>query len=202
MTTQITDPQALVGPQLSALAEMLAGQPVGVADFPSLCEGWAVRNVLAHMTMAARYDTEAFQTELAEAAYDFQILSETVARRDGKLPLDDLLADLRGATMAAWAPPGGDATGALSHAVIHSLDITSAVGLPRTVSDQAAREVLATLTDGGGHQHFGTQVEGLALSASDLDWSYGTGRPVVAETADLILALAGRPRSTVDLSTT
>ncbi|MEJ7636084.1 maleylpyruvate isomerase family mycothiol-dependent enzyme [Aeromicrobium sp.] len=193
------DPQPLAGPQLRALADALAAQPASVADLPSLCEGWAVRHVLAHMTMAARYDSAAFQAELAAAAYDFPVLSETVARRDGQLSFEELLTDLSGETMAAWTPPGGGSSGALSHAVIHGLDITSAVGLPRTASDQAVHLVLDILTVGGVHQEFGTRVGGLALRASDLDWSYGAGRPVEAEAADLILALAGRPRPGVDL---
>ncbi|MEO6604740.1 MAG: maleylpyruvate isomerase family mycothiol-dependent enzyme [Aeromicrobium sp.] len=194
------DNQSLVGPQLTALADALETQPVGVADLPSLCEGWAVRHVLAHMTMAARYDGDAFQAELAKASFDFPTLLENVARRDGELAFERLVADLRSATMADWAPPGGGAAGALSHAVIHGLDITSAVGLHRSASDEAARQVLVTLTEGGVHQHFGTQVEGVALVASDIDWSYGSGRTVEAESADLILALAGRQRPTVNLA--
>ena len=100
------------------------------------------------MTMAARYDPPAFGRELGAAGNDFQVLSEIVARRDGKLPFERLLADLRSDAMAAWAPPGGGAMGALTHAVIHGLDITSAVGLPRSADDQATLVVLTALTCG------------------------------------------------------
>ncbi len=189
-----------VGPQVQALAGALAAQRSTVGDLPSLCEGWTVRNVLAHVTMAARYDPAAFKAELAAAGYDFQTLSDAVAQRDGELPLEELLGHLRSETMAQWAPPGGGAAGALSHVVIHGLDITSANGLARSASDEATRHVLDGLTAGGVQNHFGTQIDGLSLRALDLDWAYGEGTPVEADAGDLVLALAGRARPGVDLS--
>jgi uncharacterized protein (TIGR03083 family) len=198
MSTEPSDLQALVGPQLVALADALAAQPADVADRPSLCEGWAVKNVVAHMTMAARYDPAAFMAELSAAGNDFETLSQTVARRDGDLPFDRLLADLRSDTMAAWAPPGGGAMGALTHAVIHGLDVTSAVDLPRTADDEATRVVLDGLA-GGVAEHFGTSSSGRHLRATDLDWQSGEGVTTEAPAADLILALAGRTRPDLDL---
>ena len=131
MTIAQADVQAFVGPQFRMLADALAVQPPSIADAPSLCAGWAVRHVVAHMTMAARYDGPAFTAELAAVGYDFGALSDRVALRDGDLPFDALMGNLRSDTMAAWAPPGGGASGALSHVVIHGLDITAALGLPR-----------------------------------------------------------------------
>jgi len=191
--------QSLVGPQFRALADALAAQPSSIADLPSLCEGWSVRNVLAHMTMAARYDAEAFQAELAAVGHNFQTLSDAIAQRDGRLPLEELIEGLRSDTMAQWAPPGGGAVGALTHVVIHGLDITSAVGLARTATDATTHQVLDILTTGGVHQRFGTRIAGRALQATDLDWAFGDGEPVAAEAADLILAMAGRPRPRIDL---
>ena len=198
MITNDSGIQALVGPQFAALADALANQPSTVADTPSLCEGWAVKNVVAHMTMAARYDAPAFARELAAAGSDFNVLSETVARRDGNLPFARLLADLRSDTMAVWAPPGGGAMGALSHVVIHGLDITTAIGLPRTADDEATQIVLTAMTSGVA-DHFGTDPSGRLLRATDLDWQFGEGAPINASAADLVLALAGRPRPGLDL---
>jgi uncharacterized protein (TIGR03083 family) len=199
MTTTDNDIQALVGPQLRALAGALAAQPASIADAPSLCAGWAVKNVLAHMTMAARYDGPAFMAELAAVGHDFDALSEKLARRDGELGLGRLLDDLRGDTMAAWAPPGGGAAGALSHAVIHGLDVTTALGLPRTADDRATLLVLASLAEGGVAAHFGVDPAGKLLRATDLDWQSGAGEPVEATAGDLILALASRPRPGIEL---
>jgi uncharacterized protein (TIGR03083 family) len=202
MTTIENDVQALVGPQLRALADALAAQPASVADAPSLCAGWAVKNVVAHMTMAARYDGPAFMAELASVGNDFGALSEKVARRDGELDFGRLLDDLRSTTMANWAPPGGGAAGALSHVVIHGLDITTALDLPRTADDQATLLVLASLASGGAAAHFGVDPTGKLLNATDLDWQFGAGEPVDATAGDLVSALSGRTRPGVDLPAT
>jgi uncharacterized protein (TIGR03083 family) len=199
MNTTETDVQALVGSQLRALADALTRQPTSTADAPSLCEGWAVRHVVAHMTMAARYDGPAFMAELEAVGHDFTALSEKLARRDGDQPFDTLLADLRSLTMASWAPPGGGAAGALSHAVIHGLDITTALGLSRAADDEATRLVLDNLTEGGVSAHFGVDPTGRLLRATDLDWQVGHGTPVEAAAGDLILALTGRPRPGIEL---
>lgn len=197
MITDI-DIQRLVGPQYETLADVLADQSPAIADRPSLCEGWAVKNVVAHLTMAARYDQAAFMQELAAVDHRFPVLSDRIAGRDGMLPFPALLTDLRNDTMATWISPGGNAIGALSHVVIHSLDITGAVDLPRTASDDATCIVLDALA-GGIADNFGVDPTGESLRAVDLDWSFGSGPAVEATAADLVLALAGRPRRTVDL---
>jgi uncharacterized protein (TIGR03083 family) len=201
MIADDADIQSLVAPQFSALAAALADQPASVAEHPTLCEGWAVKNVVAHLTMAARYDEPAFMRELAAAGNNFDALSEALARRDGTLPFARLLTDLRSDTMARWAPPGGGAMGALSHVVIHSLDITNALGIPRTADDDATREVLDAMSIGGVAARFGTDPSGRLLRANDLNWCFGDGEPIEASAADLVLALAGRPQPSLDLRT-
>lgn len=193
------DVQALVGPQFRALADALTAEPPSIANAESLCEGWAVRHVIAHMTMAARYDEPAFTAELQSVGYDFNALSERVARRDGALPFEELLSNLRSDSMAAWAPPGGGAAGALSHVVIHGLDITAACGLRRTADDEATVLVLDSLTAGGVAAHFGTDPTGWRLSATDVAWDYGDGKPLAANADDLVLALTGRSRPGIEL---
>jgi uncharacterized protein (TIGR03083 family) len=199
MTTTEHDVQALVGPQFQALADALCAEPASIADAPSLCDGWAVKNVVAHMTMAARYDGPAFVAELAAVGHDFGALSEKLARRDGELAFGTLLDDLRSGTMADWAPPGGGAAGALSHVVIHGLDITAALNVPRTADDKATLLVLASLADGGAATHFGVDPTGRLLRATDIDWQSGAGELVEATAGDLVLALAGRPRPGINL---
>ena len=181
--------QSLVGPQLRSLADALEGSD---PDAPSLCQGWQVRHVVAHLTMAARYDEQAFGAELAAVGFDFAALSETVARRDAARDWPSLLADLRSDVLAGFAMPGGGALGALTHAVIHGLDITVALGLPRTSDDAAVRLVLDALVV--DPSPFGIGLDGWHLQATDLDWEHGTGTTVAAPAEELVLALANRPR--------
>jgi uncharacterized protein (TIGR03083 family) len=184
--------QPLVAAQLLALADRLAPLPAASWDEPSLCEGWRAREVVAHMTMAARYGPAEFHAELEAAGFDFDTLSNRVAARDGALPPARLLADLRSDTMLHWAPPGGGYAGALHHAVVHGLDVTVPLGLERAASDEALRAVLDGSTAAGAHTHFGVDIGGLALRAVDLDWSHGEGRPVAAPAHELVALLSGR----------
>lgn len=184
--------QPMVAEALLALGERLEALDPSRWDEASLCEGWRVREVVAHLTMAARYGVPEFEAELRAAAFDFDVLSNRVAERDGALPVERLLADLRSEVMQRWAPPGGGYAGALSHVVIHGADVTVPLGLGRAAPDDATRHVLDGLTRGGMHVGFGIALDGVELRADDLDWSFGAGRPVHASAEDLVAALAGR----------
>lgn len=187
----MSSPQAWVAPTCTGLADLLAAGPPTLWDAPTLCAGWQVRHLVAHLTMAARLTPEQFGAEMAAARGDFGVLSDTVAQRDGALPADDLLAALRSPRLHGWEPPGGGALGALSHAVIHSLDVTLALGRPSVAPAGGLVAVLDGQTAAEG-AWFGTDLTGLRLEAADAGWSWGEGRTVRADAGALVSLLAGR----------
>ena len=182
--------QPLVGDSFARLADTLEAAPEAW-DHPSLCDRWRVREVVAHVTMAARLTEEQFGAEMVAAKGDFQVLSDTVAERDGALPVGEHLANLRSTTLADWQPPGGGAIGALNHAVVHGLDITNALALPPTCSPEAARAILDSLV-GGVAEVFGVDLSAYRMEATDLDWTWGTGEPLRGTSAELISLAAHR----------
>lgn len=184
--------QPAVAAELTSLASLLADATEAQWDTPSLCDGWRVREVIAHMTMAARYPEEKFMAELRRCEFDFTRLSNEIAARDAGLPAGELVAGLRSEVMRHWAPPGGGYHGALNHAVIHGLDATVPLGAPRLTPDDTIRVVLDDLTSGDIHGNFGVSIEGRRLRATDLDWSYGSGATLSGTAADLALAMCGR----------
>ena len=188
----VTDLQPLIAASYVALADLLEARPEPAWDTPSLCEGWRVREVVAHMTMPARYDEDSFMALLREYDFDFTRLSNATAASDAQLPTGDLIANLRDETLHNWQPPGGGTVGALNHVVIHGLDITVPLRAPRVSSDEAVRVVLDDLTEGGASTHFGIDISGREFSATDMDWSYGTGTPVRGKAEDIVLHIAGR----------
>ena len=191
MTNEI-ELQPAVAAEFGALADLLTLASEAQWDTPSLCQGWRVREVIADLTMAARYSEEAFMSELKRYDFDFTRLSNEVANRDGGLPREELVANLRSEVMHHWTPPGGGYRGALNHVVIHGLDVTVPLRVPRRCPDRTIRVVLDDLTSGGGHAHFGVDIEGHRLQASDLDWSYGSGPELRGAAEDLALAICGR----------
>jgi uncharacterized protein (TIGR03083 family) len=190
--TDDADLQPAVAAEFLALAGLLDSATDAQWDTPSLCAGWRVREVIAHMTMAARYSEEEFMTELRRCEFDFGRLSNEIAARDAELPASELVASLRAEVMRHWTPPGGGWHGALNHVVIHGLDVTVPLGVPRRSPDATIRVVLDDLAGGGVHQHFGTSIDGRRLQATDLDWSYGSGPALRGPAGDLALVLCGR----------
>lgn len=185
------DLTALTADTLVRLADTLEAQPPAAWDAASLCERWRVRDVVAHMSTAARYTADRYMAELQADGGRFGVTIDRLAARDGTLEPPLLLADLRDGRLHRWTPPGGGEIGALVHAVIHSLDITTPLGLPSSAGEPALRAVLDALT-GGGHTSFGIDLRGVKFTATDLSWSWGDGDDVTGRAADLVLALAGR----------
>ena len=191
MTGNERDLQSWVGRTYGGLADLLATGPAGAWDAPSLCAGWQVRHVVAHVTMPARLSAEQFGAEMAAAGGDFTRFSDTVAARDASLPAAELLAALRSSVLHGWQPPGGGAVGALSHAVIHSLDVTVALGEPPVAPAEGVLAVLDQLTATAG-AFFAVDLTGVRLAAVDAAWSWGDGEVLHADSGHLVALLSGR----------
>lgn len=183
---------AAVAAEFLALAELLDGLAHDAWDTPSLCAGWRVREVVAHMSMPVRYSPEEFYAELRVCGGDFTRLSDRVAFRDAALPTDVLVGNLRDEMMHRWVPPGGGPMGALNHVVIHGLDVTVPLDLSRQPPEETIRAALDDLSGGGTHARFGMALAGLSLRATDMEWTFGSGTPITGPAADLALLLCGR----------
>jgi uncharacterized protein (TIGR03083 family) len=161
-------------------------------DAASLCEGWRVREVLAHTTMPFRYSLPQVVVEMVKARGRFDRMADRRARIDAQqLSSAQLLASLRDNIEHPWSPPGGGPLGALSHDVIHGLDVSTPLGLDSHASPQRVGLVLAGLRP-KNIAFFGVDLDGIALQATDIDWSYGSGQPVRGRAQDLLLLLCGR----------
>lgn len=187
----MTDLQSWVAPTYDGLADLLAAAPAETWDAATLCEGWQVRHLVAHVTMPARLTPEQFGAEMAAAGGDFGVLSNAVAARDAALPVDEHLASLRSPVLHGWQPPGGGPAGALSHAVVHSLDVTVALDRPPVAPADAIVAVHDQLAAANGAV-FGVDLAGVRLEADDADWAWGSGEPVRADRGRLVALLSGR----------
>jgi uncharacterized protein (TIGR03083 family) len=173
-------------------ADLLATLRPEQWDAPTLCDGWRVREVVAHTTMPFRMSLTQTLIGLVKAGGSFNRMADRCARRDAaRLSAGQLLAALRDNVANPWTPPGGGVHGALSHDVIHGLDITVGLGLDRRVPPQRVAMVLTGMRP-KNIAYFGTDLTGVALQATDLDWSYGSGTPVRGLAQDLLLLLCGR----------
>ena len=183
---------ASIAAERRELAAILGGLPPESWDSPTLCNGWRVREVVAHITMPLRYPLPRFAFEMARSRGNFNRMADRCARRDAAAPPAELTAALRDNERNPWKPPGGGYQGALTHDVIHGLDITVALGLRRRVPAERLGIVLDGITAAKSVRFFGTDLDGIELRADDLDWSFGSGTPVSGSAQDLALVVAGR----------
>jgi uncharacterized protein (TIGR03083 family) len=158
----------------------------------SLCAGWRVREVVAHMTMPFRYPAPRFLLELARSRGNFARMADRTARRDSQVPVGTLLEGWRSNENNPWKPPGGGSRGALTHDVVHGLDITVPLGIENPVSEPALRVVLENATSPQSRKHFDMDLTGIRLEADDLDWGFGDGEPLRGDARHLLMVLVGR----------
>lgn len=161
-------------------------------DEPSLCEGWTVRDVVAHTTMPFRYSTGRFVLGMVRAGGRFDVFADRSARRDAAaLGQTRLLRCLEENIEHPWRPPGGGQLGALAHDVIHGLDITEALGLP---GPPPARIALAFRRPAERQlRYFGVDLDGIRLVATDSDLRIGDGpREVELTSTEVLLVVTGR----------
>jgi len=174
------------------LAAMLAELTAEQWGAPSLCAGWRVREVLAHMTMPFRMSVAQFGLEMAKARGNFGRMADRMAKRDtARLSDAELLKSLNDNVEHPWRPPGGGTMGALSHDVIHGLDISVALGLERRPPVERVGLILGSMRD-KNVRYFGTDLSGVRLEANDLAWSLGDGEPLRGSAQDLLLVICGR----------
>lgn len=175
-----------------ALADLLTGLPPEGWDAPTLCAGWRVREVVAHVTMAYRYSVPQVLAGIVRARGSFHRMADRAARRDAAaLTPEQLTASVVENIGHPWKPPGGGLVGALSHDTIHGLDITEGLGTGRRVPIERVAMVLAA-TRPNQLRYFGVDLAGVRLVATDLDWTLGAGSEVSGPAQDLLLVICGR----------
>lgn len=184
--------RAAIAAERCAVADVLDGLTGEQWDAPSLCEGWRVREVAAHMSLGFRYSFGATARELLRAGGNLHRMTDRLARRDAAaLTSDELAAALRDNADHPWKPPVGGLAAALGHDVVHGLDITVALGLPRQVSPERLRIVLDAV-EPRTLRFFKADLAGTRLRATDLDWTYGAGTPLDRPAHELLLLAYGR----------
>ncbi|MFI5829300.1 maleylpyruvate isomerase family mycothiol-dependent enzyme [Streptomyces sp. NPDC051578] len=186
------DTRAAIAAERRELAAVLDGLSAEQWDAPSLCGGWRVREVAAHMTMGFRYSLPTMARELIRARGSLHRMTDRCAHKDAAaLSTRELAAFLGDNAHHPWKPPVGGIRAALGHDVVHGLDITVALGLDRRVPEDRLRILLESV-DARTLRFFGADLHGIELRATDLDWSFGTGTPLSGSAQDLLLLAYGR----------
>ena len=182
-----------------ALAADLAGLTPEQWASPSLCPGWTVHDVLAHLVSTAKLTPPAFFAGLIGSGFNFQrFTGKRIAAESAGGPAATLAA-FRAVETATSAPPGPK-TSWLGEVLVHGEDIRRPLGIAHeypTSSVTAVTEFYAgsNVLIGGKRR-----VEGLTLEATDATWSHGSGPTVAGPARALMLATAGRKAALDELT--
>jgi uncharacterized protein (TIGR03083 family) len=159
---------------------------------PSLCDGWDVKTVGAHLVSI-----------LTEGTFKVALLSwrrrsadraiDEMARRTAQLPATEIAANLRAlADHSYWRPPP-QAAGLLAEVLCHSGDIRIPLGLPFEAEPYLIARALDFLTCPApiGMVPLG-RLRGIRLVAYDIDRTWGDGCEIRGQAVDLMMAAVGR----------
>ena len=181
------------------LAELLQGLTPQQWSAPTLCDGWTVRDVVAHMLSYEERGPAGLAWCFARGLGSFDRTNAIAMADYADHGPDGLLALLersrrpRGLT----AMLGGRI--ALTDGMIHQQDIRRPLDLSRAIPAErlaAALEVARTAPTLGAS----ARIRGLRLQATDLDWATGEGDQITGPGEALLMAIAGRSAALTELS--
>jgi uncharacterized protein (TIGR03083 family) len=174
-----------------ALAADLDGLATNEWDTPSLCGGWTVRDVVAHMTAATKINGPKFFGKLIGSGFSFErVQNKGIAAERGSTPADTL-AHFKAQIDSTGRPPGPVET-MLGETVVHSEDVRRPLGIRHTYPTDTVVQLANFFK--GSNLIIGTKkrIAGLTLQATDADWRHGEGPTVEGPILDLLMAMTGR----------
>jgi uncharacterized protein (TIGR03083 family) len=170
------------------LADLLATLRPEQWEAPSLCEGWRVRDVVAHVMSFDVSPLEIFRRALrGRILHVNQAGVDELAQLSTDDLLDKLRAHLRPQRLAALF--GGRL--ALLDVTIHHQDIRRPLRLPREIPAERLRLVLDSSLRSLELPTWRI-ARGVHLITSDLDWSHGSGPEVSGPAEAMLMAITGR----------
>ncbi len=191
---------SVVHAERRALIQDLEGLPPQRWSVPSLCEGWTVHDVLAHLIDTAKTTRLGFCRRLIAAGFDFDRDNGVGATRERADDPAQTLAAFSAVAERVSTPPAPLAT-RLVEAFVHGEDIRRPLGIhrdypPNHVATAVRYQARTRESYGGGKG----RAQGLRLVATEVDLEWGDGNPVRGTAIALLMALSGRPVGTNEIS--
>jgi len=177
----------------SALADLLESLTPAEWDRPSLCGGWRVRDVAAHVISSPQTDAVTMVKAALRAGGRFHRLTDQEARRLGARPTAEIVADFRRLDGSRRHPVGTSVLDPLLDVLVHTQDIAVPLGRRHAMPPEAARAA-ADRAWGLPSLFFPVRrlVKDVRLTATDVAWTHGAGPTVEGPMEALLLLTTGR----------
>ncbi len=180
------------------LLDLLRGLSEDQWNAPTLCAGWRVRDVVAHVISYEDLGPADLARRFLKGRLRLSRTNEVglSALRDAPTPILIEAVERRLRPSGLTTAFGGRI--ALTDFLIHQQDIRRPLGLPRTIPAERLRETLnfalfAPPIRGAWN------LRGVKVAATDLNWSFGAGPEVRGPGEAVLMAMAGRRGVTRDL---
>ncbi|WP_327149824.1 maleylpyruvate isomerase family mycothiol-dependent enzyme [Nocardia sp. NBC_01329] len=166
---------------------------------PSLCSGWTVHDVLAHIVATAKTSVPVFCWQFARARFDFDRFTENGVERERAATPAETLDRLRAVLDRTVTPPA-PRDSRLVEMIVHGEDIRRPLGITREYPVQATADALrlqlrTSASFGGGKE----LAAGLTLAAEDAEFTSGSGPQVRGPLLSLLLVFSARAVAVADL---
>ena len=179
-----------VDEQRAGLADLLAGLTAEQWMAPSLCDGWRVRDVAAHLTHS-RMPPGRMVVEALKSGFRFDPMIRRLGRDDPRSQ-PEIVAALRAMVGSRTKVPGTSVQQPLIELLVHGQDIAVPLGLDWPMPAAAAVEAANRLAGMTFPINARRRMQGIRLAATDADFAAGQGRQVEAPISDIVMVLAGR----------
>ena len=166
---------------------------------PSLCAGWTVRDVVAHVLSYEELGFRALASRFARGRFLVDRTNGVGLAEDGDRSPAELVELLRAHLTPSGLTAGMGGAIALTDGLIHQQDIRRPLGLPRTVPADRLVPALRTALFAPVLRGI-VRVRDVRLVATDLDWAFGRGPEVHGTAEALLMAVAGRGAVAMELS--
>ncbi|GAA3859352.1 maleylpyruvate isomerase family mycothiol-dependent enzyme [Streptomyces lacrimifluminis] len=182
----------VVDDERAGLAELLAGLSPAEWELPTRCGDWRVRDVAAHLTIAARLSYGTVAREFVRARGNIDRMIHDTAVKEARLPVEEIVANLRATIGSRRLAPGTTRREPLLDILVHGQDIARALGRERAMPPAAARDA----ADRVWTMRFPPRpwpLPDARLVATDVEWTRGEGaREMRGPISELLLLLTGR----------
>jgi len=189
-----------IGTQRTALADLLEALTPAEWERDSLCSGWTVKDVAAHVISSPQASIGQVVTAVVRARGNFNRCMFQEAKRWSARPTELIVADYRRLDGSRRHPPGISRLDPLVDVLVHTQDIVRPLGrthpMPARASAAAADHVWRRSFPFMARKRLG----GYRLTATDVEWTVGDGPTVEGSMGALLLLLTGRTASLSELS--
>jgi uncharacterized protein (TIGR03083 family) len=175
------------------IAELLESLDQGRLASPSLCNGWDIFTVGAHLAVTVSASFAGFMAAVIRQGGNVHRANDRLARKMARRPPAEVIEILRLSADLRLSPPRSGTLAALTDVLVHAGDIRRPLDLPHNPPADRVFAALGFLT---GARSIGLvrrhPLEGLRLVADDVGFVSGSGEVVAGRGADLMMAVCGR----------